>query len=148
MLFLCVLWVLCPLILLSDSFLALSNFFTCMHCSVLCWIFKTGASGDLLGIFSLQLSPHQLAALRILATLVLMALSSISSIQGRLLGSIWITLSVSWSGMTLKIVCGCNPGTHLVCCSSLRGYNIVLCHLMSNVLKTPFPVFYLFFMEL
>lgn len=79
---LCVLWMLFPLILLSGSFLTLSNFFTHMCCSVLCGILKARASADLWGIYSVQLSPNQHFALWIPAIVVPVAFSSISSVQG------------------------------------------------------------------
>ena len=81
-LFLCVLWILSLLILLSGSFLTLSNFFTHMHCSVPCGILKVWASADLWGFSSVKCSPNQHFALWIPATVVPEAFSSISSIEG------------------------------------------------------------------
>ena len=64
--------------------------------------------------------------------------------SGRLLGCIWITVSVSGSGMTLRRGCGVSPEAHLVCCSPLRNH-ITFCQFMSNVLKIVSYIFFLFF---
>lgn len=92
-----------------------------MCCSVLCGIFKGGAGGA-----GLCKSLGYLFFATLPSPGVCPVNSSHFGPPGsqlhflnlrRLLGSIWITVSVSWSGMTLNIVCGCNPGAHLICCS-------------------------------
>ena len=130
--------ILFPLILLSDFFLTLSNFFTHMSCSVLFGMLEAGASADLWGVDSVQLSPDQHVP-GDFQHRGSVAFSSIPAVEGdcwAASGSLSLSQGLGW----LRRRCGGRPEAHLVCCSLLRD-QITFCHFMSNVLKTVSYIF-------